>query len=40
MNAGSKHTIFADTELQIIEVQFGKDINVHDKHKYDLPSLF
>lgn len=40
MDAGSKHTIFADTELQIIEVQFGKDITVHDKHKYDLPSPF
>ena len=26
MKAGCKHTVLADTELQIIEVQFGKDI--------------
>ena len=37
MKAGCKHTVLADTELQIIEVQFGKDINVSDKHKYDFP---
>lgn len=35
MKAGCKHTVLADTELQIIEVQFGKDINVCDKHKYN-----
>ena len=37
MKAGCKHTVLADTELQIIEVQFGKDINVSDKHKYPFP---
>lgn len=36
MEAGCKHTIIADTELQLIEVQLGKEINVHDKHKYEL----
>ncbi|SFQ08402.1 mannose-1-phosphate guanylyltransferase [Butyrivibrio proteoclasticus] len=36
LHAGSKHTIIADTELQVIEVQFGKDIDVHDKVKYEL----
>ena len=33
---GSKHTIMADTEMKIIEVQIGKDINVSDKHKFEL----
>ena len=36
MDAGCKHTIIADTELQIIEVQIGKEISVKDKHKYEL----
>lgn len=36
MNAGCRHTIIADTELQLIEVQIGKDITVHDKKKYEL----
>ena len=38
MNSGCKHTIIADTdsELQLIEVQIGKDISVTDKHKYEL----
>lgn len=35
MQAGCKHTIIADTELQLIEVQLGKEIDVNDKHKYD-----
>ena len=34
MKAGCKHTIIADTELQVIEVQIGDEISVHDKHKY------
>lgn len=34
MKAGSKHTIIAETELKLIEVQLGKDINVRDKEKY------
>ena len=33
---GCKHTIIAETELQIIEVQFGKDIDVHDKVKHSM----
>ena len=37
MKAGCKHTIFADTELKIIEVQLGKAISVEDKQKYPLP---
>lgn len=37
MSAGCKHTVIAGDEgLQIIEVQLGKDINVSDKHKYEL----
>lgn len=36
MPAGSKHTIIADTELHVIEVQLGKDISVLDKKKFDL----
>jgi len=34
MKAGAKHTVFADTELKIIEVQLGKDIDVNDKQKH------
>ena len=33
---GSKHTIYAKTDLQLIEVQSGKDITVKDKIKYSL----
>ncbi len=36
MQAGCRHTIIADTELQIIEVQMGKEISVHDKQKFKL----
>lgn len=36
MRAGCKHTIIADTELKLIEVQIGKEINVNDKNKYFL----
>ena len=35
MAAGCRHTIIADTELQLIEVQLGKEISVDDKQKYD-----
>lgn len=34
--AGCKHTILADTEIRLIEVQIGKEISVHDKQKYEL----
>ncbi len=36
MQAGCKHTIFAETELKMIEVQLGRDISVHDKKKHEL----
>lgn len=37
MAAGSRHTVFADTELKLIEVQIGRDISVHDKQKFEMP---
>ena len=36
MQAGCKHTIIADTELQVIEVQLGWEISVYDKEKFQL----
>ncbi|MBQ3907425.1 MAG: cupin domain-containing protein, partial [Lachnospiraceae bacterium] len=36
MPAGCKHTVFAEEELQIIEVQLGSDISVSDKKKHEL----
>lgn len=33
MKAGTPHTIIADTALQVIEVQIGKEISVRDKKK-------
>lgn len=36
MAAGCKHTVIAGTELQMMEVQLGKNILVTDKHKYEL----
>lgn len=36
MQAGCKHTIIADTELRLIEVQLGKEISIDDKQKYIL----
>lgn len=36
MPAGCRHTVLAETELQIIEVQMGKKITVHDKQKFEL----
>ena len=35
IEAGCRHTIIAETELKIVEVQLGKEINVNDKHKYE-----
>lgn len=32
----SKHTVIAKTELKLIEVQIGEDINVFDKQKFEL----
>ena len=36
MKSGCRHTIFADTELELIEVQLGKEITINDKHKFPL----
>ncbi|MDE6740393.1 MAG: cupin domain-containing protein [Lachnospiraceae bacterium] len=36
MPAGVPHTILADTKLQVIEVQIGSEISVHDKKKIAL----
>ena len=36
MEAGCRHTIIAEKELKLIEVQLGKEISVHDKQKYPL----
>ena len=37
MRAGCPHTVFADTELKLIEVQLGTEISVEDKEKHALP---
>jgi mannose-1-phosphate guanylyltransferase len=36
MQAGCRHTIIAETELKLIEVQLGREISVHDKQKFML----
>lgn len=36
MPAGCRHTIIAQTELKVLELQLGEEISVHDKHKYEL----
>ena len=36
MQAGCRHTVIADTELQIIEVQIGREISPQDKTKFEL----
>ena len=36
MNAGCRHMLIADTELQVIEVQLGNEISVLDKEKFAL----
>lgn len=36
MQAGCRHTILADTELKLIEVQRGKEISIYDKKRYEL----
>lgn len=36
MQAGCRHTIIAETELKVIEVQLGREISIHDKQKYQL----
>lgn len=34
--AGCRHTVIAKTKLELIEVQLGHEISVHDKHKFPL----
>ena len=36
MSAGCRHTVMAETELKMVEVQIGEEISVHDKVKYEL----
>lgn len=36
MEAGCRHTVIAATYLQMVEIQLGKEISVHDKQKYPL----
>jgi mannose-1-phosphate guanylyltransferase len=36
MKAGQKHTVIADSELRLIEVQLGESIHVNDKQKFAL----
>ena len=35
---GCRHTVIAETELKLIEVQTGSSISVHDKELHPLPS--
>ena len=39
MAAGLRHTVVAKTKLQLVEVQLGHDISVHDKHKFPFPDV-
>lgn len=36
MQAGCRHTVIADKELKMIEIQIGNEISVSDKYKYKL----
>ena len=36
MQAGCRHTIIAESELKLVEIQLGREISVHDKQKYAL----
>lgn len=36
MSAGCKHTVIAETELKLVEVQIGTGISVQDKQKFEL----
>lgn len=36
MKAGCRHTVIADTELKLIEVQLGKEISINDKRVYSI----
>ena len=39
MPSGTRHTVIAESELKLIEVQLGDDISVSDKEKYPLEHL-
>lgn len=36
MRAGCRHTVIADSELKLVEVQLGREISVEDKQKHTL----
>ena len=36
VNAGCRHTIRAETEMRLIEVQLGREISAYDKQKFEL----
>lgn len=36
IGAGCRHTVMADTDLKLVEVQLGEDISVEDKQKFEL----
>ncbi len=36
MRAGCRHTVAAESELKLVEVQLGREISVHDKQKFPL----
>ena len=38
--AGCRHTLIADSEMTVIEVQIGDSIDVHDKTKYSLEERY
>lgn len=40
MPAGCRHTVIAETELKMIEVQLGTDIDVQDKQKFNLQDVY
>jgi Mannose-6-phosphate isomerase len=35
--AGCVHTILADTDMDIIEIQVGEEISIDDKREFPLP---
>lgn len=39
MQAGCRHTIIAESELKLIEVQLGQEISVQDKYKFELEKI-
>ena len=36
MGVGCRHTVMAETDLKLVEIQLGKEISVHDKQKFEL----